>query len=160
MAETTTRTRKSRAARAADQAAQDRPDDSPTETDSPAGDPTGTEADDEREAEDDDELCPHDLDPSTCAECNGTAAAEREAEAKPEQPKADTDPFATVTSTEVAMPYFRGQVQVRVPGPDGTAETVETLTCECQWAHTTPEIAAKCGRKLAAGRGLKVKAAE
>jgi hypothetical protein len=43
-------------------------------------------------------------------------------------------------------------VKVTLPG----GETVETISCECKWAHTTPEIAARCGRKIATGRGLTI----
>src|SRR6059058_2582745 len=100
------------------------------------------------------EQCPHDLDPATCAECNGSAAAERQAEAKPEPKPEPAGPYATVSSEPVMMPYFRGVAEIRAAGPDG-AEIIERLVCTCRWAHTDEAIAAKCGRRLAAKRGLK-----
>jgi hypothetical protein len=98
------------------------------------------------------ELCPHDLDPATCAECNGSAAAERQAEAQPEAKPEPTGPYAQLAGVEVHIPVYRGVV--RVIAADG--EVIETIECECRWAHTTPEIAVKCGRKLAVKRGLRI----
>jgi hypothetical protein len=68
------------------------------------------------------------------------------------EPEAKPEPYALVEGVEVHIPVYRGVVKVTMP--DG--ETVETLECECKWAHTTPEIAAKCGRKIATARGLTI----
>lgn len=94
---------------------------------------------------------------SRASRAAGQAAKDQpQPEAKPEKP---TEPYAIVSGQEVHIPVYRGQVQVCAPTPDGQGETVETLSCECKWAHTTPEIAERCARKLIAGRGLKVQAA-
>jgi hypothetical protein len=85
------------------------------------------------------------------------AAEQAKAETQPEQP---TMPYAEVTGTEVHIPVYRGVVQVVAASLDGGTEVIETIECGCKWAHTTPEIAIRCGRKLAAGRGLRIGAPE
>jgi hypothetical protein len=71
-----------------------------------------------------------------------------------------TMPYAEIGTEEVHIPVWRPSVQVIARSLDGGTEVIETLTCEHPWAHTTPEIAARCGRKLAAGRGLRIGPAE
>jgi hypothetical protein len=69
------------------------------------------------------------------------------------EPTVPTEPYARISTAEVHIPFFRPVVKVTMP--DG--ETVETIECEHPWAHTTPEVALKCGRKIAASRGYQVR---
>lgn len=78
-------------------------------------------------------------------------ADQDQAQQQPEPKPAE--PYAVVTSEVAPITYYRPSVRVTMP--DG--ESVETFTCEhSTWWHTTPEIAERCGRKLAASRGLRV----
>ncbi len=124
-AQTTTRTRKSRAERAAEKAAQDQ--------------------------QPKPEQCPHDLDPATCAECNGSAAAERQAGTQPEaEPKPDL-PLATGDLGAYQLTYHKPTLTL----PDGT-----TVGCDSRWGHEQPKAALACLRKLAADHGVRVEAPE
>jgi hypothetical protein len=151
-----TTTRKSRAARAAEKAAegqdQPQPQVTPDPPDDHGGPSSDTRAKEDQEAQlDRDEDAPDDEDEDEDQDQPTGTVDQPKAQPKP------AGPYATVSSEPVMMPYFRGVAEIRVPGPDGT-ETIERLVCDCTWAHTTEAIAAKCGRRLASGRGLRVRA--
>jgi hypothetical protein len=88
------------------------------------------------------------------------ASAEGKAEQDHQDQPEPTMPYAEISSEEVHIPAYRPSVQVIARSLDGGTEVIETVTCEHPWAHTTPEIAARCGRKLAVRRGLAIGAPE
>lgn len=62
------------------------------------------------------ELCPHDLDPATCAECNGSAQAERDKQPEPEPQPEPSQPTAALSMSR--YPYWL--LRAQITGPDGT----------------------------------------
>jgi hypothetical protein len=140
-----------------------------------SGDPKGDQAEADRRIAAENakltpkpELCPHDLDPATCAECNGTAAAEREAEAKPEQPKAEDErededgedgedePEPSLPTAQLNIgryPYWMHRPSVTAP--DGTKHT-----CPHRDGHTKVKDAMTCARSIASEHGVTIPAAD
>jgi hypothetical protein len=108
-------------------------------------------AEDDDEREDDDELCMHDLDPATCAECNGSAAAERQAEAGPQAEPEPSQPTAQLNIGR--YPYWLHRPQL--VGPDGA-----THTCQHRDGHGQIKAAMACARSLGSQFGLAVPAVD
>ena len=91
------------------------------------------------------ELCIHDMDSATCAECNGAAAREDQ---EGEAPEADPEPEqakATWDAGEYQLPQFRPVVT----GPDGAR-----YECKHHWGHGDERSARKCAGSLAGAAGL------
>jgi hypothetical protein len=136
---------KSRAQRAADQAKADQDQPSANAERQPGAESPDQDKQPERSANAEPEQ-PGPAEDQDEDEADDQEDEEPEPEAKP------TEPYATVTGAEVHIPVYRGVV--KVTAADG--EVIETIECECRWAHTTPEIAERCGRKLAVKRGLRI----
>ena len=76
--------------------------------------------------------------------------AEPKAQPKPEP----AEPYALVSATAVPVTYYKPAI--KVTAPDG--ETIETLDLcpHVKYLHETEAAAQRCGRAIAAQRGLTV----
>jgi hypothetical protein len=89
----------------------------------------------------------------------GTDRQDQDQRPAQEQPKPESaGPYALAETQTYPKVFFRPQVQIYVPGPDGT-EQIEVIDhCEHmdRYGHESEKAALACARRIAAQRGLRI----
>jgi hypothetical protein len=98
------------------------------------------------------ELCKHDMDPATCAECNGAAQAQREKATG----KQEAAPKAAAPGLPLAKASDLGAYQLTYHKPAVTLASGEVVKCSHHWGHEGEKAAQACLRKLAAENGVRI----